>query len=98
MNEDFPGNTLVTRVFSAEKIVGLQPSLPDPTPVGGSINGDSLSPAEDTEYRDIQLFSSSSKKGQKDEAVGDTGLHAGLTQLTRISFTGEPHFLTEDHC
>lgn len=39
----------------------------------------------------VQLFSSSSKKGQKDEAVGDTVLYAGLTQLTRISITAEPH-------
>lgn len=39
VKEDFPWNTTVTRVFSAAKIVGLQPSLPAPAPVGAVSEG-----------------------------------------------------------
>lgn len=56
---------------------------------GGSINGDSIRHAEDTyDTEMVQFFLSSSKKGQRNEAVGDTGLYAGLTLLAI--------FLTED--
>lgn len=39
MKEEFPSNTLVTRVFSAARVVGLQSSLPDPAPVEGVWEG-----------------------------------------------------------
>ncbi len=35
MKEEFPSNTLVSRVFRAARIVGLQSPLPDPAPVEG---------------------------------------------------------------
>lgn len=37
--DDFPANTLVARVLSAAKILCLQPSVPDPAPVGGVWEG-----------------------------------------------------------
>lgn len=37
--DDFPANTLVARVISAAKILCLQPSVPDPSSVGGIWEG-----------------------------------------------------------
>ncbi|CAM4734950.1 unnamed protein product [Leuciscus chuanchicus] len=37
--DDFPANSLVARVFSAAKILCLQPSVSDPAPVGGVWEG-----------------------------------------------------------
>lgn len=37
----------------------------------------------------VQLFSSTPKKGQKDETIGDTALHTGLTPLEGQGFSSQ---------